>query len=85
MSSKSKAQAEAYVSQKINYASGDARRFLARLEGVGSHRDLIRPLLYRQAMKEALSRQPLILIDPAAGVPSLWMKAGSVPMLEDNF
>ncbi len=85
MSSKSESQAKAYVSKKINYASGDARRFLDRLEGVASHQDLIRPLLYRQAMKESLSRQPLILIDPAAGVPSLWMKAGSAPMLEDNF
>lgn len=85
LSAESRDQAEAYVLQKINYAYGDARRFLDRLKGVGSRQALIRPLLYRQAMREALNRPPLILIDPAAGVPSLWMKSGTMPLLADNF
>ncbi len=70
-------QAQSYVVQKTNTASGEAASFLNKYNAFRKNRDTASQKLYFQTMAETLANKQLILIDPASGVPEIWTKMGS--------
>ncbi|MDP8274964.1 MAG: SPFH domain-containing protein, partial [Candidatus Euphemobacter frigidus] len=79
------AEAEAYVSKKGDEATGEASRFLSRMEAIQACPSITMPMLYRKSIKETLVDQPIILVDPKAEVPEVWLKSGRPIFLESQF
>ena len=82
---KTKKQAESYVLEKKENALGEADRFLSRVEAVEAYPAITMPMLYREAIKEDLSNKPIILVEPGASVPDIWLKSGRPIFLENQF
>lgn len=82
---KTKKQAESYVLEKQENARGEASRFLNRLASIKSYPSITMPMLYRETIKEALAGKPIILVDPSASSPELWLKSGQPFFLENQF
>ncbi len=78
-------EAEAYALDRKEVASGEAARFSARAESIGSRPAITRPMLYRETVKEALEAQPLVLVDPALDAPDIWLRSGRPVFLDDQF
>ena len=78
-------KAKAYNVEKKCYTSGDASRFLQKLESWGKHTHINRRSFYLKAMKEALPNKRLIIIDPQAGNPQIWMGFTDIPGYGDIF
>ncbi|MGA1794953.1 MAG: FtsH protease activity modulator HflK [bacterium] len=71
--------AEAYSSRKELQAVGDASRFLSRLKTWEGHREINRSNLYLKEMQQALKTKRLIIVDPTAGNPRMWMGFTDIP------
>lgn len=78
-------EAEAYALERKAAADGEAERFSARAESIGARPGIARPMLYREAVKEALVSQPLVLVDPALDAPDIWLRSGRPVFLDDQF
>ncbi len=78
-------EADAYVAARKKTAAGEAGRFSARAGSIEEWKDLARPMLYRQTVREALNGQPLVLVDPVLDGPDLWLKSARPAFLEDQF
>lgn len=77
-------EAEAYVIRRREAAAGEAGRFSSRSESIGTRPAVVRPMLYRETIREALAGQPLVLVDPALGGPDIWLKSARPAFLEDQ-
>ncbi|MBN2372623.1 protease modulator HflK family protein [bacterium] len=73
------AKAEAYTSEREYYAQGDALRFLEKLETWEIHEETNKFNFYLRGMKDALKDKELIIIDPKAGKPQMWMGFTDIP------
>jgi regulator of protease activity HflC (stomatin/prohibitin superfamily) len=82
---KTKKQAESYVLEKKENARGEASRFLNRVEAIEAYPAITMPMLYREAIKENLANKPIILVEPGASVPDVWLKSGRPIFLENQF
>lgn len=82
---KTKKQAESYVLERKENAIGEADRFLSRAEAIKAHKTITIPMLYREAIKENLYNKPIILVEPGAAVPDVWLKSGRPIYLENQF
>ncbi len=78
-------EAEAYVTEKQEEAAGEASRFSSRTASIGAFPAITRPMLYREAVREALDNQPLVLVDPILDGPDLWLRQSRPFFLEDQF
>ncbi len=78
-------QAQSYVTDKKENAAGDASRFTDRVAAIQEHPEIARAFLYRETIKEALADKSLVLVDPAAGTPEIWMKKGKPVFLDSQF
>ncbi len=78
-------EAEAYVTEKQAEAAGEAGRFSSRAASIGAYPEITRPMLYREAVREALDNQPLVLVDPILDGPDLWLRQGRPFFLDDQF
>lgn len=65
--------AESYVIEQPLRAGGDASMFLSRIPGSPEVKFVTMRRLYLSTMLETLRDSDLILIDPRAGMPDLWM------------
>lgn len=72
-------EAQAYVDNCINQASGEADSFTNKYSAFRKNRSTTAKRIYLQTMSEALANRKLILIDPASGVPEIWTGLGNVP------
>ncbi len=66
--------ASAYVLDKVKRATGDAERYLSKLEQYNRAKATFRRIFYFETMKETLRRNVKILIDPKAEVEDIWLK-----------
>ena len=66
--------ASAYVLDKVKRATGDAERYLSKLEQYNRAKGTFRRIFYFETMKETLRRNVKILIDPKAEVEDIWLK-----------
>ena len=82
---KALSRARAYVTEKRLNAQGVSSRKLAQARAIEEYHQTAAAILYRDTMKEALINQPLILIDPAAGLPDIWLKLGQPIFLNNQF
>ena len=71
-------EAEAYVTEQPLRARGDASMFLSQVPGSPEVKSVTMRRLYLTAMLETLRESSLIVIDPMAGRPDLWL-GGSPP------
>jgi len=79
------AKARAYNVEKKCTTIGDTSRFLQKLESYEKHPYINQRCFYLKAMKEALTDKKLIIIDPQAGNPQLWMGFSDIPDYSDLF
>lgn len=79
------ARAKAYNVEKKCTTIGDTSRFLQKLESYEKHPYINQRCFYLKAMKEALTDKKLIIIDPQAGNPQLWMGFSDFPDYSDLF
>lgn len=82
---KTEKQAESYVLEKKENARGEASRFLNRVEAIETYPSITMPMLYREAIKETLANKPIILVEPGASVPDVWLRSGRPIFLESQF
>ena len=59
-------QAQSYVIDKTKKANGEASRFVMQLEGYQKSRDIITRKIYFDFLKEALSKNQKIIVDPSS-------------------
>jgi len=78
-------EAAAYAFKREATAAGEAGRFSARAEAIGSRPGITRPMLYREAVRESLDAQPLVLVDPALDEPDIWLRSGRPVFLDEQF
>jgi len=78
-------QAESYVLDKKENARGEAGRFISRAEAIDAYPAITMPMLYRESIKENLANKPIILVEPGASVPDVWLKSGRPIFLENQF
>ncbi len=65
--------AQSYVIDKTKRANGEASRFIMQLEGYQKSRDIITRKIYFDFLKEALSKNQKIIVDPSSGFPEIWL------------
>jgi len=82
---KTRKQAESYVLEKKANAGGEASRFLNRMAAIKAYPAITMPMLYRDAIKENLANKPIILVEPGASVPDVWLNSGRPIFLENQF
>ena len=66
-------QAESYVIDKTKRANGVALRFIMQLEEYRKSQDIITKKIYFDFVKEALSKNQKIIVDPSSGFPEIWL------------
>ena len=66
-------EAHAYANRTGGEATGRMERRLLQLEAWRKAPAILRKTQFYQTLKTAMSTRALVLIDPAAGVPDLWM------------
>jgi membrane protease subunit HflK len=66
-------QAQSYVIDKTKRANGEASRFIMQLEGYQKSRGIITRKIYFDFVKEALSKNQKIIVDPSSGLPEIWL------------
>ncbi len=62
-----KQDAEAYKSQEISLARGEAGRFLAVYEAYKQHKDVIAERLYIETMEAVLKNASRVILDASSG------------------
>lgn len=68
-----KDKAAAYSIEKRQNAVGQTARFLSQLAAYQDEKSITRKRLYLNAMKDALTQNRKILLDPSADAPELWI------------
>jgi len=66
-------RAQSYVVDKTKKASGEALRFKMQLEGYEKSQAVMAKKIYFDFMKEALSKNQKIIVDPSSGFPEIWL------------
>ena len=66
-------RAQSYVTDKTKKANGEASRFIMQLEGYQKSQDIITRKIYFDFLKEALSKNQKIIVDPSSGLPEIWL------------
>jgi len=66
-------EADAYSRETVDEAAGRTRRKLLQLAAYKKAPAILHRTQYFTTMKKALAAQNLVLIDPAAGAPDLWV------------
>jgi len=66
-------QAESYVIDETKRANGVALRFIMQLEEYQKSQDIITKKIYFDFVKEALSKNQKIIVDPSSGFPEIWL------------
>ena len=66
-------QAESYVIDETKRANGVALRFIMQLEEYRKSQDIITKKIYFDFVKEALSKNQKIIVDPSSGFPEIWL------------
>jgi len=66
-------QAQSYVIDKTKTANGVALRFIMQLEEYQKSQDVITKKMYFDFVKEALSKNRKIVVDPSSGCPEIWL------------
>jgi len=66
-------KAESYVFEKNSLAEGESARFLNKLEIANQYPDTTLKITYLNNLADILKDKKKILIDPAAGIPQIWM------------
>jgi membrane protease subunit HflK len=66
-------QAQAYVTDETKRADGKASRFMMQWEGYQESKDIITKKLYYDFVKEALSQNQKVFVDPSSGLPEIWI------------
>jgi hypothetical protein len=75
------AKAEAYNLVKEFHATGDASRFISKLDTWQKYPEINRLHFYLKEIGDTLKDKRLIIIDPKAGKPQMWMGFTDVPGL----
>ena len=68
-------QAESYVIDKKKRASGVALRFIMQLEEYQKSQDITTKKIYFDFVKESLSKNQKIIVDPSSGFPEIWLES----------
>ncbi|KPJ66291.1 MAG: hypothetical protein AMJ43_08520 [Coxiella sp. DG_40] len=66
-------RAQSYVMDKTKKASGEALRFKMQLEGYKKSEAVMVKKIYLDFIKEALSKNQKIIVDPSSGFPEIWL------------
>jgi membrane protease subunit HflK len=66
-------QAQSYVIDKTKRANGEALRFIMQLEEYQKSQDIIAKKMYFDFIKESLSQNRKIIVDPSSGFPEIWL------------
>lgn len=66
-------QAESYVIDKTKRANGETLRFIMQLEGYKKSQAVMAKKIYFDFIKEALSKNQKIIVDPSSGFPEIWL------------
>jgi len=66
-------EAESYVIDKKKMADGTTLRFMMQLEEYQKSRNITKKKIYFDFVKEALSKNPKIIVDPSSGFPEIWL------------
>ncbi|MFH1037245.1 MAG: SPFH domain-containing protein [PVC group bacterium] len=77
--------AKSYVMDKKENAAGEASRFTDRAAAIQDYASIAKPMLHREAVKEALAGKQIVLVDPAVGTPDIWLKNGKPVFLDSQF
>ena len=77
------AEAEAYNLEKEHQAKGEASRFIKKMESWQKAPEINRDCFYLQRMKVVLKDKDLIILDPRAGKPQIWMEFTNFPDFSD--
>ena len=71
--------ANAYNIEKEHHATGDSSRFLQKLKAFRKNSKVNKIWLYLKEIESSLSNKNLIIIDPKAGAPKMWMGFSDIP------
>lgn len=66
-------RAQSYVIDETKKASGEALRFTMQLEGYKKSQAVMAKKIYFDFIKEALSKNQKIIVDPSSGCPEIWL------------
>lgn len=66
-------QAQSYVIDKTKRATGETLRFIMQLEEYQKSQDVTAKKIYFDFVKEALSKNRKIIVDPSSGFPEIWL------------
>ena len=77
-------QAQSYVIDKTKRADGEALRFIMQLEEYQKSQDIIAKKMYFDFIKESLSQNRKIIVDPSSGYPEIWLD-GKQPLKSYKF
>jgi len=64
---------QSYVIDKTKKASGEALRFKMQLEGYKKSQAVMAKKIYFDFIKEALSENQKVIVDPSSGLPEIWL------------
>ncbi|MGA1824178.1 MAG: cation transporter [bacterium] len=67
------AKAKASNVEKVCHTDGDSTRLLSKLKSWGKYPNISRITTYLNEMKKGMQSKDLIIIDPKAGKPQMWM------------
>jgi len=66
-------EAESYVIERTKRANGEALRFIMQLKEYQKSQDVLTKKMYFDFIKEALSKNQKIIVDPSSGFPEIWL------------
>jgi len=66
-------KAESYVIEKTKRAEGESLRFIMQSEEFQKSKDLTAKKMHFDFIKEALSENQKIIVDPSVGLPEIWL------------
>jgi len=66
-------KAESYVIEKTKTAEGESLRFAMQSEEFQKSKNLTAKKMYFDFIKEALSKNQKVIVDPSAGLPEIWL------------
>ena len=71
-------KAESYVYEKTSMAEGESARFLSKLEIADQYPYTAFKITYLNNLADILKDKKKILIDPASGIPQIWLDFNEV-------
>jgi len=71
-------EAESYNIDKVNRAQGEGKRFLDQLSAYKINPDISKRKIYLKSIQEGMTKNKKIIIDPASGMPELWLDSDKI-------